>query len=906
MSLPPGGGGGPAPAVEYDRDRYFTPICFRWSYGTGFRAVARVLEPPPGFEEWFFSTQNITEYDCGGQSEGDINIITKRHGFEIPESKQFKFHETKKPKLNQFAFPCQMQRHSDSFFLVHFDDFRALQSVPPSLLTASVSTGRGIRPGERDEKFTDIRWPIGSSNNSRVLKCRHYYALEDVARAFFWPFPYDGSPSLTETEPVHPEPDANDEIRFGPIGSFGGEDGKFKAHVGVMRITDTRYDSNRSELGGSRLVYQEEYNDRHIRKKTLNSIYNFAQKVDPDTQGRTDKPTAEDRADAPEFSSVSKRGLELTVCPNAAAKMTSGQLQDMQAYANGYIGLPRMFLDAHAFYGQRMIVSGSGASLLPNQQQRQFLLGLGDPTVTNRLLQRQPGQSGTDFILEALPHKNAYDDCTSFYASFKGYKRFRNMLDASEGDAGISFKLATRPERVSSRFGRGKAYRIKFKTLLGDVENKDTTDGQIKKWFPSVDKNAYAGMRGIRNDPVWARYIRTRFAYLNYYLKTTRGCNYRYLTRVEKGLALPIGGQGREGMMAPGTGGGPAQVKSPWYRLIHQEVRAGRLPMPEILYLDFSGYSLYGLLGLRPGEEPGDDGRQVFASNPGSNQPFGDPNFDAPSYSVPFSSFDSPQAIQAWESGDESRSAGDIQNLSGIPSRMVAPGFDGSDLPEGISPPFPDLPTVEPPFDPPPEDPVSDPRPPNDPTGDPPPPDDPTVEPPQPPPPPPADNMPAIEHIWVRVHHVSYLEDALPTAVPFVLDVDYFPAVDDGDVYMDASSSLDEQDQRNIALIGFTYDNGFDVIGAASSFNQLTGYPRIIDSGHVIGRKSTLGLNHMYFGNNSVYYQYYYTNMLVYYRRDLGSASFTILNNDFGYSRGFNGWWWWGYNYGNCGCAKPT
>jgi len=915
MAIPPTGGGGtgvPA-AFEYDRDRYFHPIVFRWTDERigQIPIVARVLEPPEGFEEWFFETHNITEYDCGGISDGDINVVSKRHGFEVPESKQFKFNETLKPKMNQFAFPCQMQRYSDSFFLVHFSSLvEHANANPQRLFTASISRGVGVTPDLKEEKFVDIRWPIGIQNTA-VLKCRHYYALEDVCRQFFWPGSYD--PFIYEglVQSAHPSPDSNEPSTSGPSGQTNQEDGKYRSYVGVMRITDYRYDLNQNELGASKQVYQEDYNDRHIASKENNSIYSFARRVNPNLSSVT-PATDEDRADAPEFTHISDYGLELTVCPNVAPKMTSGQLQDMQAYANGYIGLPRMFLDAHQFYGKGQGVSSNGLYSL-QQPQRQFLLGLGDPLSSYPSLQRLPGQFKDDFIMEAMPTKNAHNPLDRFSASFMGYPRYRNLLSstsavkksgASQADMlrGINFAMDTRRERV-----RGyQNVKFKFKTLLGVVGFYNEGLGNDDLFFPSNARDNY-NMEGVRNSAEWARYISTRYAYLNFYLNTTKSCNYRYFTRIQKGATNSTGGgsgpNGPISLMAPGGGSSGANVRDPWYRLIHKEIRAGRLPMPEMLYLDFSGYSLYGILGITPSEVEDDNDRQIFATTSGSPLPFGDPSFTPASYSVPMTSFDSPESISYWERGDDSRDAGDIYNLSGQPQGLLAPGAGGNDLPEGTSPPppqpptDPDGPTVDPPL-PPTDDPTVDP--PLPPT------DDPTVDPPQPPqPPPPATgDSTDIEHCWVRVHHIAYLADALPLAVPFVLDADYLPANKDGDIYID-SSGLGSESLRRLGISGFTYDNGFNELGYATGFDATSKKPVFISNGTVLGTKVPIYISHITFYRNYIRRSFFYEHLVVHYRRKLGQHTLETVSSDMGGTWGFGGWWFWGYNYGNCGCSKP-
>lgn len=911
MTIGPGAGtggvGGVPVAFEYDRDRYFHPIVFRWmdeSIGQ-IPVVARVLEPPEGFEEWFFETHNITEYDCGGISDGDINVISKRHGFEIPESKQFKFNETLKPKMNQFAFPCQMQRHSDSFFLVHFSSlFEHRFSNPVGLFSAAISKGIGVTPDLKDEKFVDIRWPIGNQNTA-VLKCRHYYVLEDVVQQFFWPGSYDPYTDEAIVGPAHPSPNANEPSTF--YGQPAQEDGKFRSYVGVMRITDFRYDLNSKELGGTRQIYQEDYNDSHIKNKERNSIYSFAKHVDPNS---TTKPTDEDRADAPEFQHISNYGLELTVCPNVAPKMTSGQLQDMQAYANGYIGLPRMFFDAHQFYGLRHGVTTNGLYRFQPANQRQFLLGLGDPSDSIPSLQRLPGQFGHDFIMEAMPAKNAYDPVDRFSASFMGYPRYRNLLSSTKSVEesalqqtrmlrGIDFQLDYRPERVR----HFQNVKFKFKTLLGVVGFFDEGLNNFDLYFPSKSETLY-NMDGSRNNVDWARYISTRFCFLNFYLRTTKSCNYRYHTRIQKGKQNSTAGSASL-ITAPGTGS-PASVRDPWYRLIHKEIRAGRLPMPETLYLDFSGYSLYGILGITPSEGKEDDSnRQVFTTTSGNYSLSGDPNFTPASYSVPLTSFDSPQAIAAWESGDDSRNAGDIYNLSDQPQSMVAPGSDASDMPTGTSPPPPQPPTdpddpqIDPPTQPPTDDPTIDP--PLPPT------DDPTVDPPSPPPPPPpspSSDSTDIEHCWVRVHHIAYLEDALPLAVPFVLDSDYLPVAVDGDIYID-TAGLSATDRRLIGLIGFTYDNGFDAFGYTRGYDSTTRVPAFTSAGSVLGTKIPVNIRHLFFYRSYVDRSHFHRHFITYFRRGLGTHNLEVTNTQLGGDFGFAGWWFWGYNVGNCGCSKP-
>lgn len=346
------------------------------------------LEPPEGFEEWFFAKHNIYCYDCGEESTANnkrVNEFDQNYSHTVPFSNSFNFKPTKKPRFNEFAYPLQHQRYSDSFWLVHLEEGDRKESFNPQ----GVNLGAFIGMHDHRTAFKlglphpRVLFPHGN----HFFQVRQAYTLQDVPEKFasifynedFYPFDSSSTKAAQKNRNWHL---ASKEKNTNSTSNVG--------HVIVLRMTDARYNL------ANMLVNEFEILDNppHVIKQVLvgNSRYFFGHLLDDNFHPDEEITTG----------SVTLNGF-------AASAMTKGQMFDFLSYANGILGFRGMSLN---------IANSIQATSISQYVMKRFF----NPSVSQSV--------EVNYVVKALPNNNSHIGWDSLKATINGFNYYDRILGA--------------------------------------------------------------------------------------------------------------------------------------------------------------------------------------------------------------------------------------------------------------------------------------------------------------------------------------------------------------------------------------------------------------------------------------------------------------------------------------------
>ena len=333
------------------------------------------LNPPEGFSDWFFNQHNIHCYDCGEEStavDKKVNEFDQANGFNIPFSNSFNFKPTRKPRLNELAYPLQHQRYTDSFWLVHIekgiqkpDDVYGLDIIP--------FVGLGAH-GQTTTNHVAVRFPHGT-----FFHIREVYSLQDIperyASVFYREesFPFD-SPESKDKQTK----DGNWQLS---TRNSTQNTQAFEGHVLIIRVTDDRFNLANSttaqydQLSTGEASGGQAYYDDH-----------FAAGYHPDPDIKTSSQT---------------------INPYAAAKMSKGQLFDFISYSNGILG----------FRGMKLNIKNS----IVHEQDNEY-------TMLKAFRAPLLSSVESDFVVKTLKNNNNLIAWDFLSADFNGFNYYDRLL----------------------------------------------------------------------------------------------------------------------------------------------------------------------------------------------------------------------------------------------------------------------------------------------------------------------------------------------------------------------------------------------------------------------------------------------------------------------------------------------
>ena len=409
------------------------------------------LEPPEGFEEWFFEKHNIHCYDCGEESTANnkrVNEFDQNYSHTVPFSNSFNFKPTKKPRFNEFAYPLQHQRYSDSFWLVHLEKGdQKREGFNPQGVDLGAYIGMHDHATAASLFLPHPAVPFPHGNN--LFQVRQVYTLQDVPEKFasifynedFYPFDSSNTKTAQKNRNLHL---ASKEKNTNTTSNVG--------HVIVLRMTDNRYNM------ANMLVDEFELLDAPFgfasskQKRVGNSQYFFGHLEDgfhPDEEITT--------------ASVTLNGF-------AASAMTKGQILDFLSYANGILGFRGMSLNI-----ANSIQATSTSSYVMNK----FF----NPSVSQSV--------GVDYVVKALPNNNSHIGWNLLKATINGFNYYDRILGKpSQTNLTVTCeKAGSISSSVAGAFWN-KSHAPTFYTLFGEMYDIERTNDPAVGY--EVERNLFS------------------------------------------------------------------------------------------------------------------------------------------------------------------------------------------------------------------------------------------------------------------------------------------------------------------------------------------------------------------------------------------------------------------------------